>query len=206
LVVDRGDRAPAHRRIAGELIVGAVADFECGIDDRPVAGAAAQIARQRIVDPVAGRGTAAFVVMREQAHHNTRRTEAALRAVVARHGFLDRVQHAVVLKIFDRDQFGAVELAEQGDARIDGLIDQAPVTLARHHDRTGATIALRAAFFGADRAFFQPQPVEHGGARGKFVDPHCPAAALKLQNVSGHGSGLGALCLGISWRIIAICA
>ena len=67
------------------------------------------------------------------------------------HRFLHRMQRAVVGEILDGDQLGAVELAEQRDAGIDRLVDQAAVALAHDHHSAGAAIAFRAAFLGADR-------------------------------------------------------
>jgi hypothetical protein len=73
------------------LIVGAGANFEGGIDDRPIASAAAEISRQRIVDVVARGRTVAAVIMGKQAHDDTGRAKAALRTVLARHHFLHRM-------------------------------------------------------------------------------------------------------------------
>ena len=99
---------------------------------------------------------------------------------MAGHRFLHRMQRALVGEVFDGDQFGAVELAEQSDAGIDRLVDQSAVALAHDHDSAGAAIAFRAAFLGADRPLLQAQPVEQRGARRKFADPHAAAAPLKL--------------------------
>ena len=49
------------------------------------------------------------------------------------HRRLHRMQLAVIGEIFDGDQFGAIKLAEQRDARIDRLIDQAAAMLAHDH-------------------------------------------------------------------------
>ena len=96
------------------------------------------------------------------------------------------MQHAVFGKILDRDQLGAVQLAKQRDARIDRLVSQAAVALAHDDDGAGAAIAFGAAFFGAGRSLLQTQPVQHGGARGKSVEPHDAAVSQKLQDFSGH--------------------
>jgi len=68
-----------------------------------VAGAAAQISHQCVVDFVARRGAVALVIMGEQAHHDAGSAKAALRAVIAGHGFLHRMQHALVGQILDGD-------------------------------------------------------------------------------------------------------
>ena len=112
-VIERVKRLQPLGGVAREAIIGAgIANLERRVDDRPIAGAAAQISRQHIVDLVAGRAAMIVVIVREQAHHDAGRAEAALRAVQTRHRFLDRMQHAVCGQIFHRDQFAAVELAE----------------------------------------------------------------------------------------------
>ncbi len=73
-----------------------------GIEDRPVAGAAAQVARQVVGQLLpGGLGAAGLVVLvgRPQRHHEAGRAEAALRAVAVDHRLLDRVQplHRVLL-------------------------------------------------------------------------------------------------------------
>ena len=187
LVVERVKRLQPRRGIAGEPIVGAaVADLERRVDDRPIAGAAAQIPRQHIVDFVAARAAVALVIVREQAHHDARRAKAALRAMQTRHRLLHRMQHAVFGEILDRDQFGAVELAEQRDARIDRLVSQAAIALAHDDDGAGAAIAFRAAFFGAGRSLLQTQPVQHGGARRKIRRAARVRPSLRNCRISGH--------------------
>ena len=87
------------------------------------------------------RGSAAVarrpgMVGREQAHHDARRAEAALRAVMIDHRLLDRVQRLAVGEILDRDEFRAVELAEEQDAGVDRLVGQ----LARLAARPSTTV------------------------------------------------------------------
>ena len=173
LVVERAERLQPRRGLARESIVGAgLADFERRIHDRPIAGAAAEIAGQHVVDGVAAGIAAARLIVREQAHHDAGRAEAALRAVQARHRFLHGMQRAVLGEILDRDQLCAVDLAEQRDAGIDRLMHQAAVALARHHHGAGAAIALRAAFLGAGRTLLKAQPIKQRGARRKLLDAH----------------------------------
>jgi hypothetical protein len=106
--------------------------------------------------------------------------------VQARHRVLYGMQGAVLGEILDRDQFCAVDLAEQRSAGVNGLVYQTAVALARHNDGAGAAIALRATLLGAGRALFEPQPIKQRGARRKFGDAHLAAASDKLQGVSGH--------------------
>ena len=79
-----------------------------GREDRPIPGAAAQVAGQGFVGLVAV-GRAAVFLQGEQRHHKARRAEAALRAVAIDHGLLDAVQLALVLEVFDADELLAVQ-------------------------------------------------------------------------------------------------
>ncbi len=83
-------------------------------------------------------------------------------------------------------KFAAVDLAEQCDARIHRLVDQAAVLLAHHDHRASAAVTLGAALFGADRTLLQTQPVENGGAGVKISDTYGTAVSPELQSVSGH--------------------
>ena len=187
LVVERAERLQPRRRLACELIVGAgLADFDRRIHDRPIAGAATEIAGQHVVDGVAAGTAIARMIVREQAHHDAGRAEAALRAMQARHRFLHGMQRAVLGEVFDRDQLCAVDLAEQRDAGVNRLVHQTAVALARQHHGAGAAIALRAALLGAGRALLKAQPIKQRGARRKLLDAHAVAASDKLQGVSGH--------------------
>ena len=116
-----GAAAPARRarRSRGEPVRRrAVAGRERRVDDRAIAGAAAEIAGERLVDALARRRLAA-VIMREQAHHDAGRAEAALRAVQVDHRLLHGMQRLALGEILDGEQFRAVDLAEQQDAGVD---------------------------------------------------------------------------------------
>ena len=187
LIVDCAKRAEPLAGRAREAIGGAVgANLESRIHDWSISGAAAQVARQRVVDLRSISHTVAFMKVSEQAHHDARSAEAALRAVLARHRGLNRMQFAVLGEVFDRNEFGAVQLAEQRDARIDRLVHDAAVALARHDHGAGATIAFRAAFFSPGRTLLQTQPVEHCATRLKAVERNSAAPPEKLQIVSCH--------------------
>ena len=192
-VVQLAQRGDGAGLVGGEAVHrGAGAGFAGGVDDRPVAGAAAEIARETIVDLGAVGSLALAMEMREQAHDNARRAKTALRPMPRGHRRLHRMQPSVVRKVLHRDQFAAVELAECGDAGVDRLINQAAVVLPGDHHGAGAAIAFGAAFLGSGRALLQPQPVEHGCLRHKPIEPNGPAFAAELDAVSGHlGSGLG---------------
>ena len=84
------------------------------VDDRTVAGAAAQVTLQCIKHRVARHRPLGRLVQGEQAHDDPRRAEAALGAVVLDHGGLDGVQPAVRAdQILDRDDVGAISLPGQ---------------------------------------------------------------------------------------------
>ena len=67
------------------------------------------------------------------------------------HRRLYGVQLAAIGEVFDSDQLRAIELAEERDARINRLIDQATVALAHDGCGAGAAVAFRTAFLGAER-------------------------------------------------------
>ena len=163
----RSERGAALGRLRLEAVGGrAVAGRQRRVDDRLVAGAAAEVARQRLADASIGRGLA-LVVEREQAHDDSRRAEAALRAVEIDHRLLDRVQRVAVGEILDRQHFRAVDLPQQQNAGVDGLISERAVAQARQHNGAGAAIALGAAFLRSLRPRLLAQPVEQRRARRK---------------------------------------
>ncbi len=86
-----------------------------GFENRPVAGAAAQVAGQGFMGLVRV-GAAAVLLQGEQRHDETRGAEAALRAVTLGHGPLHAVQLALVLERFDADQLLAVQRRDEGQA------------------------------------------------------------------------------------------
>ena len=150
-----------------------------GIEDRPVAGAAAQVAGQLVGQLLARRHAAAgavLLVAGEHRHREARRTEAALRAVAIDQRLLRRVQRAAAdrLQVLDREQRLAVERGQQADAGVDGTecepADRLRVAILgqlANDDGAGAAVALVAAFLGADAAGVLAQPVEHAaGGRG----------------------------------------
>ncbi len=123
-----------------------------------------------------GRG-ACRVEQGEQRHHESWRTEAALRAVKVDQRLLDRMQAAVMRKILNGDEIRAVGLASQHDARVDRVIDEPPTlpspasgggkgggTAAQHH-RARPTIPLGATFLGPGRAFMKTKIIQQGEVR-----------------------------------------
>ena len=119
-VVERLDRGEALGFGGGEFVVAAAPSMAAKrrVDDRAVAGAAAKVAGERLIDVFARRGRA-VLVEREQAHHDARRAKAALRAMKIDHRLLDRVQRLAVGEVLDGEEFGAVDLAEEQDTGVD---------------------------------------------------------------------------------------
>src|SRR5580658_5062640 len=105
------------------------------------------------------------------------------------------MQFAACSEILDRDQLGAVELAQEQNAGVERLVDE-PVPLeSRQHHGACATIPLGAAFLRSLRSHFLPQPVEDGCARGELAELNLPAPETKAQHVSRDDwSGLKRHC------------
>ena len=144
--VERGGRRSRRRRAAGAGSTGRPAILRHRLDDRPVAGAAAEIAGQRIVDRLeVGRLAAGGKGIGR--HDEARRAEAALRGIGSRPSRVCTGCGAAVgaAQALDRAHRLAVDLAQQRDAGIDRLA----AAVALQHDGAGAAIALGAAFLGA---------------------------------------------------------
>ncbi len=147
------------------------------VDDRPVAGAAAQVAGDPVVHLVARHAPVGALVKREQRHDEARRAEAALRAVVLDHRELHGMQRAVLLgEVLDRHHLAAVHLSEQHDAGVDRLVHQLAVAHTAERDRAGAAIALATALLGAGGALALAQIIEKHHRRGNIDQFDQPAA------------------------------
>ncbi len=135
-------------------------------DYRPVAGAAAQVRGQRIVDFPAVRFTARFV-QREQRHDETRGTEPALRCVAVDHGLLHRVQQpARFAQALHRKQEFAVQSGKKLDAGIHGTeLQPASVTGFTNDHGARPAVSFRAALLGAGAAQVFPQVLQNGSGR-----------------------------------------
>ena len=162
----------------------AVAGRERRGEDRPVAGTAAKIAG-KLVAEAGRRRRDAGMIGGEEAHHDARRAKAALGAMVVDHRLLQRMQRLALGEILDRDQLGAVELAEQENAGVDRLVRQLAVAEPRQHHRAGAAIAFGAAFFRPLGAFIFAQPVKNGRPRRKPVERDFAPAKAEAQRVAG---------------------
>ena len=168
-VIERRQRRRAIGSAGGERRRGRLrAGSPRRVADRAIAGAAAQIARERIIDHRLVERARPLLMQDEQAHHDARRTEAALRTVMGDHRFLDRMQRAALCEILHGDEIRPVDLAEQQDAGIDRLVDEPPVPHPSERDSAGAAIALPATLLGAERAHLLAQIIEQRGARMEF--------------------------------------
>ncbi len=188
-VGERRQRRAALGRLRLEAVGRlAVAGRQRRVDDRPVAGAAAEISRQRLADASVGRGLA-LVIEREQAHDDPRRAEAALRAVKVDHRLLKRVQRVAVGEVLDRQHFRAVDLPEQQDAGVDGLVSERAAAQAREDHRAGAAIAFGAAFLRSLGPRLLAQPIEQRRARREAIQRDGFAAKAEGQFRAGSDPG-----------------
>jgi len=109
--IDRWYSGKAHGFGGGEFVFShPIHRGERGVGDGAIAGAAAKIAGERLID-VLTRRSCAILIEREQAHHDARRAKAALRAVKIDHRLLDRVQLLALGEVLDGEKFCAVDLA-----------------------------------------------------------------------------------------------
>ena len=89
------------------------------------------------------------------------------------HRLLHRVQRPVGIgEMLDRHHMAAVKRPQEADAGIDRFIDQLVAGQPADEHRTGAAIALGAAFFAAAQPLVQPEIVEQrlGGRKGRKLD------------------------------------
>ena len=203
-----------HHRGRVEPGAGQIEHALAGIEDGPVTGAAAQVARQVVGQLLAGglgAGVLVMLVGRPERHHEARRAEAALRAVALDHRLLHRVQalhrtlvvlvsgrlglgcgSALALQVFDREQRLAVQRRQELDAGIDGL-QREPADGARHarcrpfadDHRACTAIALVAPFLGAGAVRVLAQPIEHRAGRMRAGHVDDPALVEEADGLAG---------------------
>ena len=187
-IVQRGGRARRHPQARRKLIgvePGLRTGFErvrrprstfallkrrdCGVPNRPVAGATAKIAAQLVAD--LPRLCAAIAVIGfKHRDDKTGCAVAALGAVVLDHCGLHRMQlfpvGATLREALNGHDLTAGEHRHQGDAAVEGAIGGLAVRVAIHQrHRARAAVAFRAAFLGAGQAI-GPQPrQQRGGGR-----------------------------------------
>ena len=190
------------QHVAVERQRGAVEHALAGLDDRAVAGAAAQVAGERAADTGRVRPAVlrlAGVVEIPQRHRKAWRAEAALRAVAVDQRLLHRMQRTTGLaaQVFDGEHGLAVERGDEAQAGVDGGQMQRrafAAQFARHHGARAA-VALVAAFLGAGEAARAAQPGEQAGGGGDVsdvdrlaVEQDADGGAIH-RRVSGAGAG-----------------
>ena len=103
------------------------------LDDVVVAGAAAEVARERLADLLLGRRRVALQQV-GRSHDHARRAVAALQPVVLPERLLERMQRALLAHSLDRLDLGAVRLDGEQRARLDRLtveVDRARAAVGR---------------------------------------------------------------------------
>ena len=129
-------RHPGARRRDGQVELVAAREGGHGVDDLDVAGAPADVARERFLDRLRVVGAPAADVRLGRDHH-PRGAEAALRGVVVRERLLHGRQRLRRPEPFDRGHLGAGDRADGREAR--------PARLAVDEDGAGAAASLLAA-------------------------------------------------------------
>jgi len=142
------------RAIVFRLVTSAATNGEScvgSIPNRPVAGAAAEIARKLFVEIVVGTKIIAIIAF-EKGTDETGRTIAALGAKAFSHRALNRMR-SVAANAFHADDFATGEQADGHQATVHGAIGGFAVR-AHFNDYDGAraAIAFGAAFLGAGEA------------------------------------------------------
>ena len=167
----------------------AVARLQRRREDRTITGASAEISGELVTKPRVGLRRARMVGG-EQAHHDPGRAEAALRGVNVDHRLLQRMQFPARGEILDRDQFRAVELAQEQNTGVERLVSQPASAQPRQHHRACAAIPFGAAFLRSVRSHLLPQPVEDGRARGELSKTNLAASKTKTQRISRGWHGV----------------
>src|SRR5690242_1010753 len=146
-------------------------------DDLGVAGAAAEVAGESVLDLVAGGGGG----VRQEGgagDEEAGRAVAALRRATLGEGQLERVQGVVASK--------ALDSGDGGILGFDGEQQAGEDRLAIHQHGAGATVAQLAAVLGASQVQLLTQHFEQGvGGRGGYLA--CLAVDLEGHKLLGHG-------------------
>ena len=155
--------------LAGQPAGREVEHLLAGIEDGPVAGAAAEVAGQVVRQLLAvgsGAGLGVTLVAGGQRHHEAGGAEAALRAVAVHQGLLHRAELLGAAQVFHRQQRPAVQRGQELGAgvHVAQLQFAVGVEFALDH-RAGATVALGAAFLGAGAAGVLAQVLQDGRCR-----------------------------------------
>ena len=150
-------RARRERIVGGRGLAGGAGSGE----DRPVAGAAAEIALQRVLD-LARRSPAACASRARRATSRSPacRSRTASRAARPSPAGPDAASPPRADRCSTVTTWQPIERGEEADAGVDRLVAQRlPASAADEHG-AGAAVALGAAFLGAAEPAVQPQVVE----------------------------------------------
>ena len=169
VALDDAQAAGEHRVLCPRVGHGLGGQIEPGIDDRTVAGAAAQIAGDQVLHrcPVRDR---AGQPARMQLHDEARRAEAALAAVTLDHRGLHRMRPVASDMLHGLDR-APVHCRQKLDAGVHRAAMQAagPVGFGQKH-RAGTAIALGAAFLGAGQPLGAAQIFQQRRRRRDALD------------------------------------
>jgi hypothetical protein len=177
----RPDRRQQGRTLLRRLMSGGTG-AECGVDDRTIAGAATEIAGDRVVDL----GAARLFPLKPKPidrHHETGRAEAALRAMAINHRLLHGMQHAIgIAQTFDRDQLTPVQHGCEQNTGIDRAVMHAVRCQLADDDGAGTAIALGTAFLCTAAILDPAQIIENGFGRIAAIQ----RANLSIQDESNR--------------------
>src|SRR5215813_2072834 len=150
------------------------ARIEHGLDNRHIAGAAAEISREHFAHAI-GVAVRLFAEQRMCRRDHAGRTEAALESMVLAEARLQRREALIVRQTFDRDDFAAVGLDRQHET--------AAHSLAVDQHRAGTANPVLA----ADMRTRQPQMMAQAiGERQARLDHNLDLATVDLE-ASLHG-------------------
>ena len=168
------------------------AEGERGVPDRPVAGAAAEVAAQglevergRRLGPVprAGLTSPVTVVLRRHAADEPWRAVAALRPPTLCHLALNRVQPLRAAEPLGGHDLLAVVCRGGDEARVERHPARPRAVRPRHEHRARSALTLGAPLLGAG----QPQPAQEVEQRGVDRKPR----QRPRRSVDGHRGGAG---------------
>ncbi len=187
VVSELGKRRSAFARRRRESVGRrAVARLQRRREDRTIAGASAEISRELVAKPRISHRVIGLVGG-EQAHHDPGRAKATLRGVSIDHRLLQRMEFATGGKVLDRDQFSALELAQEQNTGVERLVGEPTTPESRQHNRACAAIPFGAAFLRSLRSHLLSEPIKDGRARVELAENNLRVPKTKAQRVARAG-------------------
>ena len=147
-------------------VVGSNPERQRRVADRPISGASTEIAAQRRFP--AWSAPAGPVLLRKEAHHESRSAVAALRAAGGSHRALDRMQCAIARQGLYGVNLMPCRHRQKDQATIDRDVGAAVTVWPNHHHRAASAFAFGAALFRAGKAA-RAEVVEQVGVCGLAV-------------------------------------